>query len=127
MRYLFCTFVENIFMKQVEQLTKKAQGIWKHAKGVAQVAKSRLNKYWVAVGVFLLLFLFFNENTLFKRIAYDRQIKQLESEITFYTAEKKANQTKLKVLNSDKETLEKIAREQYKMVKPDEELFIINE
>jgi cell division protein FtsB len=30
-------------------------------------------------------------------------------------------------LHSDNESLEKLAREQYQMVKPDEELFIINE
>ena len=114
-------------MKQIEKIAEKAKSILEQAGGAAKVAKSQLNKYWVAGGIFLLLFLFFNENTLFKRISYDHQIKQLEHEIDFYTIEKESNQKKLEVLNSDRENLEKIAREQYQMVKPDEEVFIIRD
>ncbi|GHT03174.1 hypothetical protein AGMMS49525_07820 [Bacteroidia bacterium] len=107
-------------MKQTGKIAEKAQQI-------LGAAKTKVNKYWVAVGVFLLLLLFFNENTLFKNISYHHQIEQLKAEIIFYTAEKEAYLKKLETLNSDKETLEKIAREQYRMVKPDEELFIIQE
>ncbi|GAP71372.1 hypothetical protein SAMD00024442_11_32 [Candidatus Symbiothrix dinenymphae] len=101
--------------------------IVKQARNAAKLTTVKFSKYWVAVGVFLLLFLFFNEHTLFKRIGYDRQIQQLEDEIDYYSAEKQANKEKLELLKSSKENLEKLAREQYQMVKPNEELFIIRE
>lgn len=92
-----------------------------------EIVKARINKYWIAAGMFLFFFLFLNENNLFKRLDYNRQINQLEKEIDLYTTERDANQKKLNMLSSDKEGLEKLAREQYQMVKPNEEVFIIRE
>jgi cell division protein FtsB len=95
--------------------------------GILNWLKSRLNKYWVAIIVFVVLTFFVGESTIFKRIAYDRQINQLEKEIEFYTRQKEENIKKIEALQSDNESLEKLAREQYQMTKPDEELFIIKE
>jgi cell division protein FtsB len=88
----------------------------------------KLNKYWIAVIVFVVFILFVGENTtIIDRISYDRQINQLEKEINYYTKQKEENLQKLNVLQSDNESLEKLAREQYQMTKPEEELFIIRE
>jgi len=54
-----------------------------------------------------------------------RQISQLEKEIEQVSKEKELNQEKLKALQSDNETLERFAREELRMTKPNEELFII--
>ncbi|MCC8145577.1 MAG: septum formation initiator family protein [Bacteroidales bacterium] len=89
--------------------------------------KSRLNKYWIAVIFFVIITFFVGESTIAKRFSYNRQIKQLESEIEYYTKQKDENEQKLKDLHSDNESLEKLAREQYQMTKENEELFLIKD
>ncbi|GHT55063.1 hypothetical protein FACS189451_12290 [Bacteroidia bacterium] len=89
--------------------------------------RQKVNKYWVAVIIFTFLTFFVGDSTVFKQIAYDRQIRDLESQIEYYTKEKEKNLEKLNAIKSSEESLEKYAREQYLMTKPDEELFIISE
>lgn len=92
-----------------------------------RLLKRKINKYWIAVISFTIITFFVGESTLFKRIDYNRQIKQLESEIEYYTKQKAENEQKLEALHSDNESLEKLAREQYHMTKENEEVFIIKE
>ena len=94
---------------------------------IFQFVRSRLNKYWIAVIVGLTLTFLVGEYSIFNRISYDRQINQLKSKIEYYVQQNKDNEQKIKELQSDSESLERLAREQYQMVKPDEELFIIKE
>ncbi|MDR1633312.1 MAG: septum formation initiator family protein [Dysgonamonadaceae bacterium] len=89
--------------------------------------RQKLNKYWVTVIVFAVLTFFTGDSTILKRISYTQQINDLESEIEYYTKEKEKNLEKLNAIKSNEESLEKYAREQYLMTKPDEELFIISE
>ncbi|MDR2621327.1 MAG: septum formation initiator family protein [Dysgonamonadaceae bacterium] len=89
--------------------------------------RQKVNKYWITVIVFMFLTFFMGDSTILKRISYDRQIKQLESDIEYYNKEKEQNLEKLNAIKSSEESLEKFAREQYLMTKPDEELFIISE
>lgn len=94
---------------------------------ILKYVKSKLNKYWVAFGIFVVLTFFLGDSTIYNRIMYDRQIIQLEKEISTYTKQKEENQQKLDALRSDNESLERLAREQYQMTKPNEELFLIKE
>ena len=89
--------------------------------------RQKVNKYWIAVILFVILMFFIGDSTILRRIAYDKQIRQLRSEIDYYTKEKEKNLEKLNAIKSSDESLEKYAREQYQMTKPDEELFIISE
>ena len=89
--------------------------------------RRKVNKYWIAVIIFVILMFFIGDSTILRRIAYDKQIRQLRSEIDYYTKEKEQNLEKLNAIKSSDESLEKYAREQYQMTKPDEELFIISE
>jgi cell division protein FtsB len=84
-----------------------------------------MNKYWIAVIVGVFFTFIIGENNIYNRISHRRQIRRLQNEINYYTRQKEANLQKLKELHSDNESLEKLAREEYHMVKPDEELFII--
>ena len=102
-------------------------GEMKGISKIYQFVKSKLNKYWVAVIVGLSLTFLVGEYNIFNRISYDRQISQLRSKIEYYTRQNEENRQKLKELQSDNESLEKLAREQYQMLKPDEELYIIKE
>ncbi|MDR1682439.1 MAG: septum formation initiator family protein [Candidatus Symbiothrix sp.] len=88
-------------------------------------AKLKLNKYSITFAVFVVLFLFAGESRLDKRIGYDREISRLEKEIEGVRKEQSESQQQLDALHSDNETLEKLAREQYHMVKSNEELFLI--
>jgi cell division protein FtsB len=88
--------------------------------------RRRINKYWVAVILFIVVTFFMGDSTISDRIFYNKQISKLKSEIGFYSKEKEKNEEKLKAIRSSDESLEKFAREQYLMTKSDEELFIID-
>jgi cell division protein FtsB len=88
--------------------------------------RQKLNKYWVAFIIFVILTFFVGDSTILKRISYNRQISALEGKIEYYAKEKEKNLEKLNAIKSCEESLEKYAREQYLMTKPDEELFIIS-
>jgi cell division protein FtsB len=87
----------------------------------------KVNKYWIAIIIFAIITFFVGDSTILRRISYNKQIKQLESDIDYYTKEKEKNREKLNAIRSSDESLEKYAREQYLMTKPNEELFIISE
>lgn len=90
--------------------------------------KYKPNKYWLSVIIFGVIIVFFSDTyNLPKRYSYNQQIKDLHNEIDQLTKEKETNLLKLDAIRSDNETLERMAREEYKMTKPDEDLFLITE
>jgi cell division protein FtsB len=89
--------------------------------------KGKVNKYWLTIVIFFTITFVFGDSRLQNRISYDSEIKRLNKEIEHYTRLKEDNKQKLNALQSDNETLEKLAREQYQMKKPNEDLFIIVE
>jgi cell division protein FtsB len=85
-----------------------------------------MNHYqWIVIVVLLAMLFLFSDNSIFKRIEYDRQIRDLKSQIEFYRAQSDTNRLKLNELQSNKYNLEKFARENYLMKKDNEEVFII--
>jgi cell division protein FtsB len=89
---------------------------------------TKITRYgWAAIIFLALTFVLDSESTLQKRISYDNEIRRLKNEIEFQTHIKETNQQRLDALQTDDESLEKWAREEYRMVKPDEELYIIME
>ena len=87
--------------------------------------KRNTNKYWIAVLFFFVITFVIGDSAIDKRISYNNQIKQLEQEIELTTQQKEENEQKIKDLHSDNESLERLAREQYQMLKENEDLFII--
>ncbi len=88
---------------------------------------SWINAYWlVAIGFIALTFVA-GDSSLYKRYTYDEKIRSLEKEIKFYEDEIKVNTQKLENLRTDKEGLERFAREEYFMKKADEDVFIIKD
>lgn len=84
-----------------------------------------INKYvLVTIGVFLLMCLDSDSN-LYKRYMYDEHIRNLEKEIKFYRDEIEINRQKLNELRTDKEGLERFAREEYFMKRENEDVYII--
>lgn len=88
---------------------------------------SRVNKYWVVSIIFIVLTFTAGDSSLYKRYTYDEKIRSLENEIAHYKKEIEINSKKLKDLHTDKEGLERFAREEYLMKRPNEDIYIIKE
>jgi len=89
--------------------------------------KHRVNKYQITIIIFLVATFFFGDNTFLDGIRYERKIKSLQEDIESL---KKDNEDKLRQLNAfqgDKDSLEKFAREQFRMAKTGEDIFLIVE
>ena len=85
-----------------------------------------LNSLQVGVLVFVVVMLFlFSDSNIKKRIDSDKEIRSLKKQIDFYRKKTEENKVKLYELRSNKENLEKFARENYLMKKENEEGFII--
>lgn len=83
------------------------------------------NKYLIAGVAFLAWMLFFDRNDFITQYEYQTQLNQLEEERAFYLKETEKVKSELEGLNSDKEKLEKLAREKYLMKKDNEDVFVI--
>ena len=93
-----------------------------------KIKKNRWGLNGLQFGVLLLIVVmlfFFSDSNIKKRIDSDREIRSLKNQIEFYKKKIEADRTKLHELQSDKDNLEKFARENYLMKKKDEEVFII--
>lgn len=86
---------------------------------------SRINAYWLVTIVFFAQTFVMGDSSLYKRYTYDEKIRSLEKEIKHYQKEIEINSKKLNDLHTDKEGLERFAREEYFMKKPNEDVYII--
>ncbi len=86
-----------------------------------------MNKYLIVLLVFTVFIVFFDEHNLIDRFRTYREIKSLEKEMKFYQDEIEQTKKKKNELKSNNENLEKFAREQYLLKKPNEDIFIIKE
>ncbi|HKL92086.1 MAG TPA: septum formation initiator family protein [Bacteroidales bacterium] len=98
-------------MKSIQEFWKKIQPY--------------LNKYVVTIGLFVIFILFVDENNIIRRIQLKREIRALKSEIRQYEALRDTSVQRLEDLKAGKSELERIAREDYLMKRPNEEVFII--
>jgi cell division protein DivIC len=83
------------------------------------------NKYVLTITVFAIWMLFFDQNNLVDRIQMKSEINQLEEDRAFYLEQIKADSARLHELTTDRDNLEKYAREQFLMKKPDEDVFVV--
>lgn len=82
--------------------------------------------YQIVILIVLIAALFlFSDSSIQKRYKYERQIKELKEQIEFYKHQMETDKKKLNELQSNKENLEKFARENYLMKKENEEIFIV--
>ena len=86
---------------------------------------SRINAYWLVTIVFFALTFVMGDSSLYKRYTYDEKIRSLEKEIKHYQKEIEINSKKLNDLHTDKEGLERFAREEYFIKKTNEDVYII--
>jgi cell division protein FtsB len=85
------------------------------------------NFYFVTGFVFLVWMVFLDSNDLISRFRMASKLRDLESEKEYYQEKIQEVQKDREELMTDKELLEKFAREKYLMKKPTEDVFIIQE
>jgi cell division protein DivIC len=85
------------------------------------------NKYFIAGMIFLLWIMFFDENNMIAHRRNKSRLSALKAQREYYREKIDADNQKIEELRSGQENLEKYAREQFYMSKPDEDIFIVNE
>lgn len=70
------------------------------------------------------LVLFFNENSLIRTVGQEQRIDELQTRIDDATDTLEYYRSLNRSLNTDKETMERIVREQYHMQHPDEDVYL---
>jgi cell division protein FtsB len=68
---------------------------------------------------------FISESNIFARLGYEAKIMELNRQIDRYHKQTEEDSQKLKLLESDKDRIEKFARENYLMKKDNEDVFIV--
>jgi cell division protein DivIC len=85
------------------------------------------NKYVLTVTVFFIWMLFFDQNNMVDQVKMRFEIRQLEDDRAYYLEQIEKDSTRFHELTTDRENLEKYAREQFLMKKPNEDVFVVIE
>ena len=85
------------------------------------------NKYVITILVFGIWMLFFDQNNMVDRMRMSAEIRQLEADREYYIDQIEKDSTRLHELTTDKDNLEKYAREQFLMKKKNEDVFVVIE
>ena len=85
------------------------------------------NKYALTILLFAIWILFFDQNNMVDRLKMSGEIRQLEEDRQYYKEQIDKDSTRLHELTTDKDNLEKYAREQFLMKKENEDVFVVIE
>lgn len=83
------------------------------------------NKWFVATALFLVWIIFIDENSIVSHYQNKQRLRELKQQEKYYRNRIEIDRQKLEDLKAGEKKLEKFAREQYYMARPDEEVFII--
>lgn len=98
----------------------------KFLKSIFRYLTTRYTKIQLLVMLVIIVFAFFiSESNIFARLGYDAKIMELNGQIEYYREQTVKDKQKLEELQSDKDRIEKFARENYLMKKEDEDVFIV--
>jgi len=82
-------------------------------------------KYIVTLVLFIIWLIIFDKNSVINNIRNRSKLQKLNNEKEFWLEKINEDSTSLYELKTDDDNLEKYAREQYLMHKPNEEIFVI--
>jgi cell division protein FtsB len=100
---------------------------WPFLRRDTIIMRGLRNKYLMAVLVFLVWLLIFDNNSLIDRVRYLKILHEMEEEKEYYLERIEEDSRRLNELKTDRDNLEKFAREQYFMKKENEDVFVIVE
>ena len=83
------------------------------------------NRYLLTIIIFVIWLLLLDSNNLISRYKEMKDLRKLKSDKEYYVQRIEEDKRKLYELKTDNRNLEKFAREQYRMKKPDEDLFVV--
>ena len=89
-----------------------------------KIVKTVSNKYVIVLVLFVVWMLFFDENSYMNHRELNEEIDKLENANDYYKKQIEADKKIIDNLN-DPDSLEKYAREEYKMKKENEDIYII--
>lgn len=84
------------------------------------------NKWFIATTLFLVWVVFFDENSIVSHQRNKHKLYELKQQEEYYREKIVVDRQKLEDLKQGEAKLEKFAREQYYMAKPDEEVFVVD-
>ena len=84
------------------------------------------NKFFLTILFFIVWLILFDSNNLISRYKELSQLRKLRKEREFFVEKIASDKKRLYELKTNNHNLEKFAREQYKMKKPDEDLYIVS-
>ncbi len=84
-------------------------------------------KYIIAALIAVIFIGFVDENSAWKHFQNRQYIEELEDEISKYTEQYESDKAKIKKLDNDPKSIEKIARERYFMKTDDEDIFVLSD
>lgn len=85
-----------------------------------------LNKYFIAVTLFVVWMLFFDQRDVFYVREQKQKLKELENKKRYYQQEIEKAKKDLTDLQNNPAALEKFAREHYMMKKEGEDIYLID-
>ncbi len=85
------------------------------------------NKFLISSVLFVLWIIFFDENSISSHLKDRKHLSELVEQKEYYQERIELDKQKFEELHQGKEELEKFAREQYYMSRPDEDVFIVVE
>lgn len=95
-------------------------------KRIGRYILRKFSKVQLAIIAVLIICCFvIGDSNIFSRFSYDLEIRDLKNQIEYYQEKTETDKRKLNELRSDKDNIEKFARENYLMKKDNEEVFII--
>lgn len=89
--------------------------------------KKYLNKYVITLGIFALIVLFLDENSMLKRMQLNQEESDLREEIAKYRSEFDESTRLLNEITADSVAIEQVARERYMMKLPEEDIYVFEE
>ena len=89
-----------------------------------KIRKVLINKYAIALFVFALLFMFFGDHSLIQYLKRAKKMRALEAELVQTQQDIEQAEAVMRVLDNA-DSLERFAREQYRMHAPNEDVFIV--
>lgn len=94
-------------------------------KFIDKIPPAFRNKYLLTIIIFFTWLLLLDSNNLIARYKAMKELHQLKQDKEYFLNKIEEEKRKLRELKTDDDNLEKFAREQYRMKKADEDLYII--
>lgn len=108
-------------MKYLEKL----RGVIARYKAKSGLLRIVLNGYFIATVIFLVWIVLFDDNSFLRWMEVRRTLHEQNRQIEFYEREISSTESKINYLKSEKDSLEKFAREEYLYHEDGEDIYLI--